>query len=163
MWLHLAYGVSDAISGPILVISSILIGVATLAAPALARRLGMVNAIVVTQAVSTVFMFTTPLCPGYLSASALYTIRTFLMNMAGPLQQSMIMGLVAADERGAASGISSALWMLPNSLSTTIGAWLMGIGLLAMPFYLATVLYIISITLFWLFFRTTKMPEEKST
>ena len=162
-WLHLAYGVSDAISGPILVISSILIGVATLAAPALARRLGMVKAIVVTQAVSTVFMFTTPLCPGYLSASALYTIRTFLMNMAGPLQQSMIMGLVAADERGAASGISSALWMLPNSLSTTIGAWLMGIGLLAMPFYLATVLYIISITLFWLFFRTTKMPEEKST
>jgi len=161
-WLDLAYGVSDAISGPILGVSSILIGVATLAAPALARRLGMVKAIVVTQAVSTIFMFTTPLALEYLTASFLYTVRTFLMNMAGPLQQSMIMGLVAADERGAASGISSALWRLPNSLSTTIGAWMMGIGLLAMPFYLATVLYVISITLFWFFFRTTKMPEEKS-
>jgi len=161
-WLNLAYGVSDAISGPILGVSNILIGVATLAAPPLARRLGIVKSIVVTQAVSTVFMFTTPLSPGYLTASTVYTIRTFLMNMAGPLQSSMLMGLVSADERGAASGISAALWRLPNSLSTTIGAWLMSIGLLAMPFYLATVLYIISITLFWLFFRTTKMPEEKN-
>jgi len=161
-WLNLAYGVSDAISGPILGVSNILIGVATLAAPALARRLGIVKSIVVTQAVSTIFMFTTPLSPEYLTASAVYTIRTFLMNMAGPLQSSMLMGLVSADERGAASGISGALWRLPNSLSTTVGAWLMGIGLLAMPFYLATVLYIISITLFWLFFRTTKMPEEKT-
>jgi MFS family permease len=160
-WLNLAYGVSDAISGPILGVSNVLIGVATLAAPSLARRLGIVKSIVVTQAVSTVFMFTTPLSPEYLTASTVYTIRTFLMNMAGPLQSSMLMGLVSADERGAASGISGALWRLPNSLSTTIGAWLMGIGLLAMPFYLATVLYVISITLFWLFFRTTKMPEEK--
>lgn len=160
-WLNLAYGVSDAISGPILGVSNVLIGVATLAAPSLARRLGIVKSIVVTQAVSTVFMFTTPLSPEYLTASTVYTIRTFLMNMAGPLQSSMLMGLVSADERGAASGISGALWRLPNSLSTTIGAWLMGIGLLAMPFYLATVLYVISITLFWLFFRKTKMPEEK--
>jgi MFS family permease len=158
---NLAYGVSDAISGPILGVSNVLIGVATLAAPSLARRLGIVKSIVVTQAVSTIFMFTTPLSPEYLTASTVYTIRTFLMNMAGPLQSSMLMGLVSADERGAASGISGALWRLPNSLSTTIGAWLMGIGLLAMPFYLATVLYVISITLFWLFFRTTKMPEEK--
>jgi MFS family permease len=159
-WLNLAYGVSDSVSGPILGVSNVLIGVATLAAPPLARRLGIVKSIVVTQAFSTIFMFTTPLSPEYLTASTVYTIRTFLMNMAGPLQSSMLMGLVSADERGAASGISGALWRLPNSLSTTVGAWLMGIGLLSMPFYIATVLYIISITSFWLFFHTTKMPEE---
>jgi MFS family permease len=161
-WLKLQYGISDAISGPILGVSNIVIGVATLTAPPLARRIGIVKAIVVTQAFSTIFMFTTPLSPDYVSASLVYTSRSFLMNMASPLQQSMIMGLVAEDERGAASGISAALWRLPNALSSFIGAYLMGIGLLAAPFFLAALLYIVSIALFWLYFRNTKMPEEST-
>lgn len=159
-WLHLAYGVSDTVSGPILGFSNILIGLATLAAPALARRMGTIKSIVATQALSTVFMFATPLSPEYLTASAVYTVRAFMMNMSNPLQQSMIMGLVDKDERGAASGISAALWRLPNALSTQIGAWLMGIGMLATPFYLAGILYLVSIGIFWLFFRKIKMPEE---
>jgi predicted MFS family arabinose efflux permease len=90
-------------------------------------------------------------------------MRALLMNMASPLSQSMIMGLVAEDERGAASGISGALWRLPNALSTWIGASLMGIGLLSEPFFIATLLYVISITLFWFYFRNTRMPEEQNS
>jgi len=161
-WLDKRYGVSDAISGPILGIANIIIGVATLAAPPLARRIGLVKAIVVTQGLSTLFMFLTPLQPEYLSASFVYTVRAFLMNMASPLQQSMIMGLVAEDERGAASGVSAAFWRLPNALSTSIGAFLIGAGLLIAPFFLAGLFYVISIGLFWLFFRNTKLPEERS-
>jgi nitrate/nitrite transporter NarK len=82
------------------------------------------------------------------------------MNMAAPLQQSMIMGLVLEEERGIAAGISSALWKLPSSLSTFIGMWLTGLGLLSVPFYLASVFYLMSIFLFWYFFRDTKMSEE---
>jgi hypothetical protein len=44
-------------------------------------------------------MFSIPLSPNYVVASVLYIIRTFLMNMANPLQQSLIMGLVAEEER----------------------------------------------------------------
>jgi len=161
-WLQLRYGVSDAVSGPILGLTSIVIGVATLAAPALAKKIGLVKAIVVTQAISTVFMFATPLSSNYLVASSVYTMRAFLMNMASPLSQSMIMGLVDEGERGAASGVNAALWRLPNALSTFIGAFLMAIGLLAFPFFLASLLYTVSIALFWYFFRKTKMPEELS-
>jgi MFS family permease len=162
-WLNRQYGVTDAISGPILGAANIIIGVATLAAPPLAKRIGLVKAIVVTQGFSTLFMFLTPLQPEYLSASFVYTVRAFLMNMASPLQQSMIMGLVAEDERGAASGVSAAFWRLPNALSTSIGASLMGIGQLAAPFFLASLLYMVSISLFWSFFRNTKLPEEQKT
>ena len=83
------------------------------------------------------------------------------MNMSSPLAQSMIMGLVAEDERGAASGVSAALWRLPNALSSFIGAWLMGMGFLDAPFFLAALFYIVSISLFWHYFRHTRMPEEK--
>ncbi len=159
-WMKAQYGISDAISGPILGVANIVIGVATLAAPPLSRRLGMVRAIVVTQAISTAFMFATPLSPDYVSASVVYASRAFLMNMSSPLQQSMIMGLVAEDERGVASGISAALWRLPNALSSFIGAWLIGAGFLATPFFMAGLFYIVSIALFWYYFRNTKMPEE---
>ncbi len=159
-WMDLRYGVSDAVSGPVIGISSLMIGLASLAAPAIARRLGVVKSIIATEAVSTVFMFAMPFSPTFVVASGVYTVRTFLMNMANPLQQSLIMGLVTPDERGAASGISSALTRLPNSLSAVVGAGLMDQGMLAEPFYLATVLYIISITIFWFVFGRVRLPEE---
>jgi MFS family permease len=161
-WLRLQYGIPDVVSGPILGAVSIIIGVATLAGPPLAKKLGLVKAIVVTQAASTIFMFATPLFSSYVIASSVYTIRAFLMNMASPLSQSMIMGLVNEDERGMASGVNTALWRLPNALSTFVGAYLMSIGLLAAPFFLASMLYSLSIGLFWYYFRNTKMPEEKA-
>jgi len=159
-WLALMYGVSDAVSGPILGISSFLMGFTTLVVPFLARRVGVVRAIVVTQGLSTVFMLATPFSPNYLIASGVYIIRSFLMNMSNPLEQSLIMGLVSPDERGAASGISAALWRLPNSISTAIGAGLMQSGALAEPFYIATILYVTSITIFWFAFSSMKLPEE---
>ena len=161
-WFSLRYGVPDSISVPVLGVSSILIGVSSLAAPYLARRVGIIRAIVATQGISMVFMLATPLSPEFYSASAVYTLRSFLMNMAGPLQQSMIMGLVSPDERGAASGVSSALWRLPNSFTVIIGTLLLSEGQLAEPFYLAALFYAISITMFWFFFRNVRMPEEKN-
>jgi len=159
-WMNLQYGVADQVSGPILGATSLVIGVSTLASPYLAKKIGLVKAVVATQATSTLFMFLTPLSPSFLLASTVYTLRAFLMNMSSPLEQSMIMGLVATDERGAASGISTALWRLPNALSSFIGAWLMGIGFLALPFFLATAFYVVSIVMFWFFFKNTLMPEE---
>jgi MFS family permease len=161
LWFNLRYGISDTISAPILAVSSILIALASLAAPLLARRFGLIKAIVITQITSTIFMFATPFPPSYALAGVVYSIRALLMNMASPLSQSMIMGLVPEDERGTASGISGALWRLPNALSTWIGAWLMGIGLLFEPFFMAGLFYIVSIMLFWYFFRRVKMPEEQ--
>jgi predicted MFS family arabinose efflux permease len=162
LWFNLQYGISDTISAPILAASSILIGFATLAAPRVAKRFGLVKATVITQVASTPFMFFIPFSPNYASAGFVYSMRALLMNMASPLSQSMVMGLVAEDERGAVSGISGALWRLPNALSTWIGGWLMGIGLLAEPFFIASLLYMISIILFWHYFRKVKMPEEKA-
>jgi len=75
------------------------------------------------------------------------------------LEQSMVMGICVEDERGVASGFSSALWSLPNALSSFVGAYLMDIGLLAAPFFLSGALYVVSITLFWYFFRRTEIPE----
>jgi len=159
-WFAQAYGVSDAVSGPVLAVSGILTAVASFIAPRLAIKLGLVRAIVITQGLSTVFMALVPSSRTFEIAATLYTIRVFMMNLSNPLSQSLIMGLVSPDERGMASGINAALWRLPNGASLTIGAYLIGIGMLALPFYIATVLYVSAITMFWLLFKDAKLLEE---
>jgi MFS family permease len=159
-WFSLRYGVPDTLSGPIIGISGFLIAAVSLVAPYLARKFGLVRAAILSEGTSMVFMFFVPLCPTFLLAGVIYTVRSFLMNVANPMNSSLIMGLVSPDERGAAAGISSAVWRLPNSVSTTIGADMMNSGLLALPFYLATALYVASLVFYWMFFGKTRLPEE---
>jgi MFS family permease len=161
-WFSLRFGVPDTISGPILGVSGFLIAAFTLAAPNLARRFGLVNSIVFTQGLSMGFMLAVPLCPTFPIAGGVYIARTFMMNVASPLGTSLIMGLVDQDERGAAAGINSALTKLPNSVSTVIGSSMMKAGSLYLPFYIASALYVMSILLFWTFFRNAPAPGESS-
>jgi MFS family permease len=154
-WFGLKYGITDAVSGPILGVASLITGATMLAGPYLATKAGLVKAVTITQGLSTVFMFLIPFSSGYLVAGFAYTFRSIMMNMANPLEQSVIMGIVIEDERGAASGINSAVWSLPNSLSSFVGAYLMALGFLAAPFVLSGIFYIASTGLFWYFFRKT--------
>jgi len=158
-WFTLRFGVPDTYSGPIIGASGFLVGAFTLAAPNLARRFGLVRSIVLTQGLSLIFMLAVPLSPSFPIAGGAYIVRTFMMNVASPLGTSLIMGLVDHDERGAAAGINAALTKLPNSLSTVVGSSLMKAGYLELPFYVASALYAMSISMFWVFFRKATTPE----
>ena len=159
-WFSAAYGVSDAISVPVLGVTSQVTAFVVFSSPRLANKFGLVKATVMTQAGSIIFMVLIPSSPTFTIAALLYVARVLLMNLSNPLTQSLVMGLVAPDERGRASGITAALWRLPNALSTTAGLTLFAAGYLALPFYIATVLYIVGIAIFWLVFRDAKLPEE---
>jgi len=99
-WFGYAFGVPDTVSGPVIGVAGFLIAAFTLGAPNLARRFGLVRAIVITQGLSMVFMVAVPLAPTFAIAGVVYIIRTFVMNVSGPLGTSLIMGLVDVDERG---------------------------------------------------------------
>jgi MFS family permease len=159
-WFSAAYGVSDVVSGSVLGATNLLTAGVVFLSPMLAKRLGLVRATVLTQASSTVFMLLVPLSPTFSVSASIYLVRVFLMNLSNPLTQSLIMGLVSPDERGKASGINAALWRLPNSLSTSAGYVLIQDGLLGLPFYIATVLYVAGITMFWFLFKDARLPEE---
>jgi MFS family permease len=161
VWFQAAYGVPDAVSGPVLGVTSVLTAAVVAVSPRLAKKLGLVRATVVTQGASTAFMLAVPLSPNFALSASFYVVRVFLMNLSNPLTQSLVMGLVSPDERGMASGVTASLWRLPNSLSTTLGLTLIGAGLIALPFYIATVLYVIGISTFFVQFRKARLPEER--
>jgi MFS family permease len=164
-WALLKFGVVDDVSAPILGgINSLVMGFANLAAPRLARRFGTVKTIVLTQGSSTAFLFSIPFSPNFASASSIYVVRSALMMMSNPVEQSLLMGLVPREERSQASAVTASLWRLPNSLSTSVGAYFMGLGgtlYLALPFFLCTALYLTSIGYFWSVFKDVRLPEEE--
>jgi MFS family permease len=168
-WAFLKYGLANDVTGPIFGgVNSLVMGVANLATPRLARRFGTVRTIVLTQGSSTLFLFSMPFSPNFASASTIYIVRSMLMMMSNPAQNSLLMGLVSPDERSIASALVAALWRLPNSISTGIGASIMGMGAgnpnsiyLVLPFMICTVLYLIAITYFWRSFKDVRLPEEQ--
>src|SRR5207245_9728328 len=78
------------------------------------------------------------------------------MNMAGPLMDSFSMSIFPAEQRGLVSALSNITFRLPNSLSTYFGGVILGLGLLQLPFFIASAFYITGLTALYIFFVTTK-------
>ena len=157
-WFLLRFGVTDVFSGPLIASASIIMGLTAVGAPYVARRFGLVNGIVMTQAMSTVFLLAIPFCPTAVLAGVLYVVRAVLMNMASPLSDTFLMNMIAEDERATASSFNSVLWNLPNAGSTAVGGSILNHGDLSSPFYMCGALYITSIILFYTIFRRSTRP-----
>ena len=162
-WFYLRFNVTDVFSGPLVAASNIIMGLTALAAPSIAKRIGFVKGIVVTQALSTVFLLSIPFSPSPIIAGPLYVVRAVLMNMSSPLGDTFLMNKIAEDERATASSFNAVIWRLPNAASTVIGGSLLNSGNLNLPFYLCTILYVTSITLFYTLFRKTEQNTPPNT
>jgi MFS family permease len=161
-WFFLMYAVTDVISGPVLGAAGLLAALGILAVPALTRRNGIVRSILLVQGLAMILFFFIPLSPNFITAAGFNTGRALFINMAGTLQQSFITGMVPKEELGFASGIGSAIWRTPNTVSTVVGAGLIGGQFMDLPFYLGATLYGLSIVVFWIWFRNARLPEERA-
>jgi MFS family permease len=159
LWLLDRFGVTDTYSGPLLAVANLTIGFASIASAGLARRYGTVGAIVLCQGTSTFFMLSLAFVPNAAAAGVFYITRSALMNMAAPLTDSFLMGIISKEERGLASAINSIVWRLPHSVTTVVGGVLLGMGYYDIPFFLATAFYAVSISLFYFTFRGVE-PKE---
>ena len=155
-WLFLKFGTPDTFSGPLLSLSNLTIALAAIASPRISSRYGLLKAIVATQGFSTIFMLSLAFVTDVRLAGGLYIIRAALMNMAGPLGDSYLMGIMSQEERGLASSINTVVWRIPNSITTVIGGLILATGRYDIPFYLATVFYVISISLFYTQFKNIR-------
>ena len=155
-WFQLRFGVGDSYTGPVLAISSILIGLAAFGSPRLAKRYGQMGAILLSTGSSMAFMFSMAFLPDVNVASLFYIIRTGLMNMANPLMDSFSMSIFPPEQRWLVSAVTNTVFRLPNSGSTFIGGYLLGAGLLELPFVIASALYAAGLVAFFVFFVASK-------
>lgn len=155
-WLFLKFGVPDSYSGPILAVSSATIGLGAAFSPRLASKLGTVRAVALTQGLSLVFMVALAFTGDFATAAVVYIIRTGLMNMATPLLDAYLMGIVKPEQRGFASSLNSVIWRIPNSVTTIAGGAILASGNFELPFLIAGAFYVAGIGLFYAVFRNVK-------
>lgn len=155
-WMLLKFDVMDNWSGPVLAVANVTIGAAGIVSPPLAKRFGPIRAMVLVQALSTVFMVSLAFLTNVVAAAAFYVVRAALMNMSGPIGDAFLMGIIAPEQRGVASAVNSIIWRIPNSVTTIIGGYLMQAGYLDLPIFLAAAFYLVAITGIYAVFRNVQ-------
>jgi len=142
----------DPVIGSLFAWGSLAMGIGLLIAPPLADRMGKIQMVVVTQALSIPFLIMLGFSPWFWMSTAAYYVRLALMNMNTPVYQTFVMEQVESSARATVASLVNMSWSFGWAFSPMISGWLQvnyGFG----PAFLGTiVLYSISIVLLWAFF-----------
>ena len=148
------FSISDSLLGVLFSLSSLLIGVGSIAAPRLSTRLGgKVRAIVVTQSASLVFLLMAGFAPLLWLSSIGFLVRTMLMNMASPLYAAFCMERTPEQHHGLVNSFLNLSW----NIGWAVGPYISGVVQerygFAPLFITTAILYGAAVLLTWGFFQ----------
>jgi MFS family permease len=156
------YHQPDTVIGGLFAWGSLAMGIGLLIAPPLADRMGKIQLVVVTQALSIPFLALMGFAPMFMISAASYYIRLALMNMSSPVYDTFVMEHVEPSARAMVASLVSMSWNFGWTFSPTISGWLQVRYGFGPPFMGTMILYCLSIYLYWVFFWK-KAPNESPT
>lgn len=160
-WFFLRFGVELKSLGFMFFLSYFLAALSFLAAPMIARHIGVVRTMAFSHGAASLLNIILPLAPTFTVAAAITISRSFLAYLDNPLRSSFIMGVVKPEERGSAAGITTLSRQVPMAVSPTLAAYLMQSFSLNVPIFLGGFLQLVSDCAFYGLFRNVKPPEEQ--
>ncbi len=161
-WFNIKFGVQPAVLGSIFFGANILAGVSALSAAWIAKRIGLINTMVLTHIPSNILLILVPFMPTLPLAITALLLRFSISQMDVPTRQSYTMAVVSPDERSAAMGVTSIARSVGSTLSPAITGQLLSVSsLIGAPFVIAGGMKIIYDLLVWRGFRAVKPPEER--
>jgi len=156
VFFRVVHNQPDPVIGSLFAWGSLAMGLGLLIAPPLADRMGKIQLVVITQALSIPFLILLGFSPVFWVSALAYYVRLALMNMSTPVYQTFVMEHVEPEARATVASLVSMAWNFGWAFSPTISGYLQvryGFG----PPYLGTIiLYVISIVLYWVFFWRDK-------
>jgi len=162
LFFSLKFSASLEQIGLISSLSSITLGIGTLAAPALSKKLGRVKSIAVCEFLSMPFIMLMTLAPNLALASSAFITRNALMNMAGPISSTLQMELVTETERATTNGLMVMADGVPRALTAWVSGRMMTESDFYTPFLITTLTYFIASSLYFMFFRKAETQIAKA-
>lgn len=156
------FGATNEQVGIIYALGNVTIGIGTLVAPVLSRRMGKVKSIVGCEFLSIPFIMLITVSPGLGFGATAFIFRGALMNMAGPINTTLQMELVSETERATTSGFMVAADNIPRAITASISGEMMTQKDFLTPFLITTITYIMASSLFLTFFRKAEKIKEKN-
>lgn len=122
LWLFERYDLSLEVAGAIFFVSGLLSALSQLAAPRLARRIGLVRTMVFTHLPANLLLISAALMPDVGLAVACLLGRMLFSSMDVPARQSYTMAVVPPEERAAAASVTN----VPRSLAAAVAPLMAG-------------------------------------
>ena len=160
-WFYLRYQTDLNTLGGIFFGTNLLAALSFLAAPAIARRIGLLNTMVFTHLPSNLLILLVPLMPNLELAVVMLLARNLLSQLDVPTRQSYTMAVVDPGERAGSAGILSVARNAGAAAAPLFTGGVLAIPSLGLPFLLAGVLKIIYDLWIFAVFRKVKPPEEE--
>jgi hypothetical protein len=161
-WFYLRFKTDLTALGAIFFGTNLLAALSFLAAPAIARRFGLLNTMVFTHLPSNFLLLLVPLMPHVESAVAVLLTRHLLSQLDVPTRQSYTMAVVDPDERAAAAGVLSVSRNAGAAFAPLFTGAILAMPSLGLPFLLAGGLKVVYDLGIFVLFKNVKPPEEKN-
>lgn len=154
LWLFQRFDMSVASAGQFFFWSGLCSAASQLAAPRLARRIGLLNTMVFTHIPASVCLIAAAFVPNLHVALALLIVRSLLSQMDVPARSAFVMAVVTPAERTAAASFTLVPKSLASAAAPSIGGALFAAGMLAAPLVACGVLKISYDLAIWRAFRS---------
>ena len=161
LWLFLRFDLSVEAAGTIFFWTGILAAASFLAAPAIARRIGLINTMVFTHLPANVFCVLAALMPTLPLAVLFLCLRAALSSMDVPARSSYVMAVVSPAERPAAASLAAVPRSLAAAVSPAFAGYLLTLTSFGWPLVVCGALKIIYDLTLLAMFRKVKPPEER--
>lgn len=160
LWLFHRFGLSLAVAGGFFFWTGSLSAVSQLAAPVLAKRIGLINTMVFTHIPASLCVIAVAFAPSAGVAFTLLVVRALLSNMDVPARTSYVMAIVTPAERVAAAGVTNVPRSLASAFSPALAGLLFSLSPFAWPLVIGGSLKALyDVLLLWRF-QKVRPPEE---
>jgi MFS family permease len=161
LWLFERFGLSLGQAGMFFFCTGLLSAISQLAAPAVARRIGLLNTMVFTHIPANVCLILAAIAPSVEVALALLFVRSALSQMDVPVRTAYVMAVVTPEERTAAASFTSVPRSLASAASPTLAGALLASGLLGAPLIVCGALKIAYDLALLVSFRRLNVPLDR--
>ena len=161
LWLFQRFGLSLAATGTFFFWAGLLTAASQLAAPWVARHIGLLNTMVLTHIPANICLILAALAPGIELALGLLFVRALLSQMDVPTRSAFVMSVVTPGERAAAASFTAVPRSLASAISPTLGAAMFAAGWLAAPLVACGVLKIAYDLALWRAFRKHEAGQNR--
>ncbi|MCX7167181.1 MAG: MFS transporter [Rhodocyclales bacterium] len=159
LWLFERFGLSLTATGAFFFWVGVLNALSLLAAPWVARRIGLLNTMVFTHIPASLFLILAAFSPSLPLALAFLLLRAALSQMDVPTRSAYVMAVVTPPERAAAASFTAVPRSLAAALSPSLGGALFATGWLAAPLVACGCLKIAYDLALWRAFR--QQPDTR--
>jgi len=159
-WFFERYGFSERDLALLFFTARTLNAVSHVAAAWLARRIGLLNTMVLTHLPSSVLLMAAPIAQSGTLAAGLFLGRESLVEMDVPTRQSYVMAIVPTRWRTYASGVTNLTRTIGWAAGPPIAGVVMQYVVLAAPLFIGGAMKIAYDILLYRSFRNLRPPEE---